>query len=71
VSTRVSSLSLVRYRSNGYSVPVTYSHREVLVRGYVHEVVISCTGQVIAFHHRFYEREDFMYRLGLIGHGFA
>src|SRR5271157_1762905 len=35
---RVSSLSLVRYRGNDYSVPTAYGHREVLVRGYVHEV---------------------------------
>ena len=27
---------------NDYSVPTTYGHRDVLVRGYVHEVVISC-----------------------------
>src|ERR1700687_3568453 len=42
VATSVSSLSLVRYRLNDYSVPTTYGHRDVLVRGYVHEVVISC-----------------------------
>ena len=36
------SLSLGRYRSNDYSVPVAYGHREVLVLGYVHDVVISC-----------------------------
>ena len=28
---RVSSLSLVRYRTNDYSVPVAYGHREVVV----------------------------------------
>jgi hypothetical protein len=39
---RVSSLSLVRYRGTDYSVPTAYGHREVLIRGYVHEVVISC-----------------------------
>ena len=33
----VSSLSLVRYRGNDYSVPTAYGHREVLVRGYVRE----------------------------------
>ena len=38
---RVSSLSLVRYKSNDYSVPVAYGHREILVRGYVERVVIS------------------------------
>ena len=35
---RVNSLALVRYRGNDYSVPTAYGHREVLVRGYVHEV---------------------------------
>ena len=30
---RVSSLSLVRYRTNDYSVPVAYGHWDVLVRG--------------------------------------
>jgi hypothetical protein len=40
-SVRVSSLSLVRYHSNDYSVPTAYGHQEVLVRGYVHEVVIA------------------------------
>jgi transposase len=57
-ATRVSSLSMVRYRSNDYSVPVTYGHREVLVRGYVHEVVISCGTETIARHERSYGRED-------------
>jgi len=57
-ATRVSSLSLVRYRDNDYSVPVAYGHREVLVRGYVHDVVISCGTEVIARHERSYERAD-------------
>src|SRR3954463_4474524 len=57
-SARVSSLSLVRYRGNDYSVPVAYGHREVLVRGYVEEVVIGCSAAVIARHRRSYERED-------------
>ena len=60
-ATRVSSLSLVRYRTNDYSVPVAYGHRDVLVRGYVHEVVISCGSEVIARHRRSYEREDFVF----------
>ena len=61
VATTVSSLSLVRYRLNDYSVPTTYGHRDVLVRGYVHEVVISCGAEVIARHPRSYEREDFVF----------
>ena len=58
---RVSSLSLVRYRGNDYSVPTAYGHREVLVRGYVHEVVISCGAEEIARHPRSYEKEDFVF----------
>ena len=58
---RVSSLSLVRYRTNDYSVPVAYGHRDVLVRGYVNEVVISCGSEVIARHRRSYERDDFVF----------
>ncbi|TNF88379.1 MAG: IS21 family transposase [Gammaproteobacteria bacterium] len=58
---RVSSLSLVRYKANDYSVPVAYGHREVLVRGYVHKVVISCGAEVIARHRRSYEREDLIF----------
>jgi len=58
---RVSSLSLVRYRGTDYSVPTAYGHREVVVRGYVHEVVISCGADIIARHVRSYEREDFVF----------
>jgi transposase len=58
---RVNSLSLVRYRGNDYSVPTAYGHREVLVRGYVHEVVIACAADEIARHPRSYEHEDFVF----------
>ena len=57
----MSSLSLVRYKTNGYSVPVAYGHRDVIVRGYVDQVVISCGSEVIAKHPRSYERDDFVY----------
>ena len=53
----VTSLLLVRYRSNDYSVPTCYGHREVLVKGYVHEVVIACGSEFIARHPSSYERE--------------
>ena len=61
LGTRVSSLSLVRYRLNDYSVPTSFGHHEVLVRGYVHEVVIACGTEIIARHPRSYEREDFVF----------
>jgi transposase len=58
ITTRVTSLSLVRYRSNDYSVPTEYGHRQVMVKGYVHRVVIVCATEVIACHERCYERES-------------
>lgn len=61
VPSQVSSLSLVRYRNNDYSVPVAHGYQKVLVRGYVDEVVIGCGGQVIARHPRSYEREDLIF----------
>src|SRR5665648_93897 len=57
----VNSLSLVRYRLNDYSVPTAFGHQKVLVRGYVHEVVIACGVEIIARHPRSYEREDFVF----------
>ena len=59
--TRVTSMSLVRYRTNDYSVPVEWGHREVLVKGFVHEVVICAASEVIARHPRSYEREDMIF----------
>ena len=60
-ATRVSSLSLVRYRNNDYSVPVTFGHREAWLRGYVHEVVIGCGSEEIARHPRSYDRGDLIF----------
>ena len=63
-ASRASSLSLARYRTNDYSAPVAYGHREVLVRGYVDQVLISCGSEVIARHPRYYERDDFVFDPG-------
>jgi len=61
VETKVSSMSLVRYKTNDYSVPVAYGHRDVQVRAYVDEVVISCGTEEIARHKRSWEKEDFIF----------
>jgi transposase len=61
VATSVSSLSLVRYRNNDYSVPVRYGHHEVLAKGYVDRVEIACRGETIAVHARSYDTADFVY----------
>ncbi len=42
-------------------MPVAYGHREVLIRGYVDQVVIGCGAEVIARHRRSYEREDLIF----------
>jgi transposase len=60
-TTRVTSMSLVRYRLNDYSVPTRYGHREVLLKAYVDEVVICCGGEEIARHRRSYEREELIF----------
>src|SRR6202789_471828 len=61
ITVRVTSLSLVRYRGNDYSVPTEYGHRQVLVKGFVHEVVIACASEIIARHQRSYERETVVF----------
>ena len=51
---RVSSTALVRYRTNDYSVPTAYGFQDVVVKGFVDEVVILCGGREIARHPRSY-----------------
>ena len=53
-SGRVSSMALVRYRTNDYSVPTAYGFQDVVVKGFVAEVVIVCGGKEIARHQRCY-----------------
>lgn len=61
VSTRATSISMVRYRSNDYSVPVAYAHHDVHVRGFVHEVIIECGNEIIARHKRSYASADMIF----------
>ena len=60
-TTRASSQALVRYETNDYSVPVEYGHRQVLVKAFVWEVVISAAAEVIARHTRSYGREEMIF----------
>ena len=63
--------SLVRYKTNDYSVPVAYGHlaaiwlcqmyRDVWLRSYVDRIVIGCGGDVIARHVRCWDREDMVF----------
>ena len=54
-------MSLVRYRNNDYSVPTRYGHQEVLAKGYVDRVEITCRGETIATHVRSYDKAEFIY----------
>ena len=69
---RISSTALVRYRMNDYSVPTAYGYRDVMVKGFVDQIVIICNGQEIARHKRSYERGSFvcdpLHYLALIEH---
>ena len=59
-TSRVSSTLQVRYRMNDYSVPMAYGYREVVVKGYVDDVVIFCGPEEIARHKRSYGRAEFI-----------
>ncbi|MDQ2762158.1 MAG: IS21 family transposase [Pseudomonadota bacterium] len=57
---RVSSTALVRYRTNDYSVPTAYGFQDVVVKGFVDEVVILCGSAEIARHQRCYGEGAFI-----------
>ena len=56
----VSSLSVVTFKSNSYSVPVKYAYREVTVKAYVFDLRICHKNEVIAFHQRSYGQQEFI-----------
>ncbi len=58
---KLSSQSLVRYRTNDYSTPVAYGHRDVWVGGHVDQAVIGGGGEIIARHPRYYDRENMIF----------
>jgi transposase len=61
---RASSLSLLRFDDNDYSVPVAYAHHEILIKGYVGRVVLCHKQKVVAEHRRSWGKEGvfFNYR---------
>ncbi len=58
VSTTVNSLSLVRFDGNDYSVPVSWAHQSVVVKGHWQQVVLYAQGQEVARHARIWEDEQ-------------
>jgi hypothetical protein len=57
-STTASSLSLVRFDDNDYSVPVAFAHHPIVVKGYCQEVALCHVGEVVARHRRIWEKEQ-------------
>lgn len=58
---RVTSTALVRDRGVDYSVPTAYGHRDVVVKGFVDEVVILAGAGEIARHARSHETGAFVF----------
>lgn len=58
LSTVASSLSLVRFDCNDYSVPVRCAHHPVVIKGYVDTVEVCCQDVVVARHARLWVKED-------------
>ena len=56
-STTASSLSLVRFDSNDYSVPTEFAHHPVVVKGGIDKVRIYRNEKQIAEHKRLWEKE--------------
>jgi len=57
-STTASSISLVRFDNNDYSVPVAFAHHPIVVKGYCEEVVLCHLEKVVARHKRIWEKEQ-------------
>jgi len=60
-STTASSLSLVRFADNDYSVPVRWAHHPIVVRAYADRVVLCHQGREVAEHRRLWVREGVSY----------
>jgi transposase len=56
-STTATSLSLVRFDTNDYSVPTQWAHHPVVVKGYIDRVEIFYKDKRIAVHDRLWRKE--------------
>jgi transposase len=61
VKARSSSLSLVRFDRNAYSVPTAFAHHELTVAGGIGEVAISCADELVATHPRCWDHQQVIY----------
>ena len=63
-STTGNSLSLGRFDTNDYSVPVRWGHHPVVAKGDWQTVRLYAQGQEVAGHHRIWEREQVRFEPG-------
>lgn len=61
-STCVSSMSLVRFDKNDYSVPVKHAHQTVVVKGGIERVEVFRDGTLVACHKRLWGKGDASYQ---------
>ena len=61
-STAATSLSLVRFDDNDYSVPVRYAHHPIVVKGYVDRVVLCYKAEKVAEHRRSWSKEGVFFK---------
>jgi len=57
-STTASSLSLVRFDKNDYSVPVRWAHHPIVAKGYCDKVVLCADGSEVTRHTRIWDDEQ-------------
>ena len=61
-SVRATSLSLIRFDKNDYSVPVASAHHPLVVKGFVEQVIIfKAGGEAVARHARLWGKEEVSY----------
>jgi transposase len=60
-STTATSLSLVRFDTNDYSVPSEYAHHPVVVKGYTERVDVFYRAKLIATHNRLWKKEGVVF----------
>ena len=60
-ATRASSLSLVRFDRNDYSVPVRWAYHQITAKGYVNRIVLCHHDEVVAEHPRCWDREQLIF----------
>jgi len=60
-STTATSLSLVRFDTNDYSVPSEYAHHPVVVKGYIERVDVFYKDKLIATHQRLWQKEGVVF----------